>query len=104
TKAVLDLANLKSDSGRKLDPSHIYIVGFWSLGNAPFKISRVYLSDNPEGDTGLDDVVISTEGKTVDVYNLQGMKLKCNVSVEDASTGLQPGIYVIDGRKITVTR
>lgn len=104
TKAVLDLANLKSDSGRKLDPSHIYIVGFWSLGNAPFKISKVYLSDNPEGDSGLDDVVISTEGKTVDVYNLQGMKLKCNVSVEDASTGLQPGIYVVDGRKISVTR
>ncbi|WP_290383618.1 cellulase family glycosylhydrolase, partial [uncultured Duncaniella sp.] len=80
TKAVLDLANLKSDSGRLLDPSHIFIVGFWSLGNTPFRVKKVYLSDNPDGESALDEITFSPSERSVDVYNIQGMRLKTQVS------------------------
>ncbi len=88
TKAVLDLANLKSDSGRLLDPSHIFIVGFWSLGNTPFRVKKVYLSDNPDGESALDEITFSPSERSVDVYNIQGMRLKTQVSTSVALNGL----------------
>lgn len=102
TKAVLDLANLKSDSGRLLDPSHIFIVGFWSLGNTPFRIKKVYLSDNPDGESALDEITFSPLERSVDVYNIQGMRLRTQVSTADALNGLPEGLYIVDGKKIVV--
>ncbi|HBN62338.1 MAG TPA: glycosyl hydrolase family 5 [Porphyromonadaceae bacterium] len=104
TKAVLDLANLKSDSGRLLDPSHIFIVGFWSLGNTPFRIKKVYLSDNPDGESALDEITFSPSERSVDVYNIQGMRLRTQVSTADAVNGLPEGLYIVDGKKIVVKR
>lgn len=104
TKAVLDLANLKSDSGRLLDPSHIFIVGFWSLGNTPFRIKKVYLSDNPDGESALDEITFSPSERSVDVYNIQGMRLKTQVSTSVALNGLPEGLYIVDGKKIVVKR
>lgn len=104
TKAVLDLANLKSDSGRLLDPSHIFIVGFWSLGNTPFRVKKVYLSDNPDGESALDEITFSPSERSVDVYNIQGMRLRTQVSTADAVNGLPEGLYIVDGKKIVVKR
>lgn len=101
-RAVIDLADMKSENGRKLDPSHIYIVGFWSLGNAPFRISRVYFSDSPDGESAICDV-IAPENTLVDVYNMQGLRLKTGVSPDEALSGLMPGIYIVGGRKVSVT-
>ncbi|WP_290389132.1 cellulase family glycosylhydrolase, partial [uncultured Duncaniella sp.] len=95
TKAVLDLANLKSDSGRLLDPSHIFIVGFWSLGNTPFRVKKVYLSDNPDGESALDEITFSPSERSVDVYNIQGMRLKTQVSTSVALNGLPEGLYIV---------
>ena len=103
-KAVLDLANLKSDSGRLLDPSHIFIVGFWSLGNTPFRIKKVYLSDNPDGESALDEITFSPSERSVDVYNIHGMRLRTQVSTADAVNGLPEGLYIVDGKKIVVKR
>lgn len=102
TRAVFDLTNLKSNDGRKLDPSHIYIIGFWSLGNAPFKISKVYLSDNPDGESGLDNIIISDEAEFIDVYDLYGRKLRSRVARENALDGLPAGIYIAGGKKVYV--
>lgn len=102
TKAVFDLANLKSENGRILDPSHIYIVGFWSLGNSPFTITKVYLSDNPDGESALDEIVVSPMERLVDVYNLQGVRLRTKVCINDAVEGLPGGIYIVDGKKMVV--
>ncbi len=47
-RVVVDLHNmykLKDGQQVKLDPSHIYIIGFWSSGNKPIVIKHVYLSD-----------------------------------------------------------
>lgn len=102
SRVVLDLQNLKSERGRTLDPSHIFIVGFWSLGNAPFKISRVYLSDSPDGDSGVDDTLADSLDALVDVFNLQGIKVRSRVVKSDALSGLEPGIYIVGGKKVAV--
>ncbi len=48
-QVVIDLANsVKSGSTTNLDPSHIYIIGFWSMGNTPFEISDVYVTNNSD--------------------------------------------------------
>lgn len=104
TKAVLDLSNLVSDKGRKLDPSHIYIAGFWSLGNAPFRISKIYLSDTPDGESAIEEIYVSPEPKLVDVYNIYGVKLKSQVPPEESTQGLQRGIYIIGGKKVAITQ
>ena len=48
-KVVVDLSNIsKKVNGQvvKMNPSHIYIVGFWTLGNNPIQIKNVYLSND----------------------------------------------------------
>ena len=102
SKAVFDLSNLVSTENRKLDPSHIYFVGFWSLGNATFKIRKVYLSDNPDGESGLNVITVAPEARAVDVYTLQGVRLKTQVAPEQATAGLYPGIYIVGGKKVMV--
>ena len=48
TKLTIDLHNMKSSDGHPLDPSHIYIAGFWTLGGSPIYINKVYLSNSNE--------------------------------------------------------
>ncbi|QRX63289.1 cellulase family glycosylhydrolase [Dysgonomonadaceae bacterium zrk40] len=48
SRVVVDLHNMYKQVGDqqvKLDPSHIYIIGFWSSGNKPIVIKNVYLTD-----------------------------------------------------------
>ncbi len=103
-RAVLDLANLKSGDGRKLDASHIYIIGFWSYGSAPFRISKIYLSDSPDGESAIDEIMAPESDGLVDVYNLYGVRVKSQVRTEEAVEGLQPGIYIVGDRKVSVMR
>lgn len=49
-RVTVDLHNMFKQVGDqhvKLNPSHIYIIGFWSSGNKPIVIKNVYLADNP---------------------------------------------------------
>ncbi|WP_297071542.1 cellulase family glycosylhydrolase [uncultured Duncaniella sp.] len=101
-KVVFDLSDVVSGNGRKMDMSHVFILGFWSWGNAPFRIKSVYVSDNPDGESGLDLVVSPDKEDRVDVYNLQGVKVRSDVPAAEACIGLQPGIYVAGGRKLVV--
>ena len=96
-KATFHLRNLYSAEGRKLDPSHIYIIGFWSTGAAPFRISKVYTT----GDDTEVKSIYEAKGK-VDVYNLQGLRLRHDVMRNEATDGLAPGIYIIEGHKIKI--
>ena len=101
--AVFDLSALRDGNGQSLDPSHIYIAGFWSYGNQPFKIARVYLSDRPDGPSGIGEITSDTGSQLVDVYNMQGMKVKSQAPLSHAGEGLRPGIYIAGGKKIIVT-
>lgn len=49
--------------------------------------------------TGITHVSVTTE-KLVDVYTLNGALLRSRVSSENALNGLQPGVYVVNGKKV----
>lgn len=49
--------------------------------------------------TGITNVSV-TANKIVDVYSLNGALLRSRVSAENALNGLQPGIYIINGKKV----
>lgn len=100
-KAVLDLRRLKSDNGRSLDPSHLYIIGFWSLGGSPFKIKRVYPSNSISGGVGIDESVVA-EDTIVDVINIQGVVVKRGVKQSEATDGPAAGLYIVGGKKVLV--
>lgn len=42
-RVVVDLMNMHNKNQNKIDPSHLYIIGFWTLGGKPLVIERVYL-------------------------------------------------------------
>lgn len=99
--AVTDLRDMVSSEGRKMDPSHIYIVGFWGYGNNPFRIDRVYLT-NSDDPAAVEGPVLYDSASLTDVYTLTGIRIKSGVKRGEASDGLTPGIYIIGGRKVTV--
>lgn len=45
---------------------------------------------------------VAASGTTVDVYSVSGIRLRTSVKRECATEGLAPGIYVVDGEKVTV--
>lgn len=99
TRIVVDLTKMKSNEGRKIDRSHIYICGFWSYGGRPFKIKSIFLSNDPNA-AGVESVT-ATDGP-VNVYNMQGMMIRSNVPANEATCGLPAGIYIINGKKVLV--
>jgi hypothetical protein len=50
-EVVVSLKYVKKSDSTSLDPSHIYIAGFWSNGSNPFIIDTVFLSNSSEYDT-----------------------------------------------------
>lgn len=78
------------------DPSHIYRVGFWSLGGSSIKLKAVYLQGEHGTVCILTPVSVSS---SADVYTLSGVKVSGNGSADR----LAPGIYIIGGRKKVVT-
>lgn len=100
-RAVIDLDNMKSIQGRTMDKSHIYIVGFWSMGGRQFRIKNVFPAMTSDA-SGIDDVEAETIEQPVDVYDLYGRRLRRGVYRSEATVGLAPGIYIVGGRKISV--
>lgn len=47
-EVVIDLNDMKMDNGTKVDPSHIYIAGFWTLGGVDNSVSvaNIFLSND----------------------------------------------------------
>ena len=53
--------------------------------------------------TGVDKVTVDTnDDALVDVYTLNGMKVKSGVSAAEATQGLAKGIYIINHKKVVV--
>ncbi len=98
TRVVVDLRNLKSDKGRTLDPSHIYIAGFWTRGGQPFRIRSIFLSNDPQASV---ESAVSPSGH-VNVYNMQGMMIRSDIPAAEATRGLPGGIYIVGGKKVSV--
>lgn len=83
---IVDLQNMTDASGRKVDPSHIYVVGFAVQGNSTVNIGNVYVS-NADDPTGLLPIVPQQDDCW---YDLSGRRV----------TRLQKGIYVKNGKKV----
>lgn len=100
-RAVINLNDMKSTQGRKMDKSHLYIVGFWSLGGHKFRISNVFPAMTADA-ASIDDIEPETTDNPVDVYDTWGRLVRSNVMPCEATEGLAPGIYIVGGRKISV--
>lgn len=98
----------KKDQSATLNPSHIYIVGFWSNGNIPFVIDSVFLSNSSEYDALAsikNETINKNDGsEIVDVYNLLGVKVMSKVKKEQAIRELNKGVYLIGKEKVVILR
>ncbi|MCR4769867.1 MAG: family 43 glycosylhydrolase [Bacteroidaceae bacterium] len=81
-KVAIDLHDMKSENGRTIDPSHIYMAGFWTEGNDKVYIKEVFLSnDGVNPANGIESVIYRDENDedngedTESVTNIQGMRL-----------------------------
>ena len=85
---AIDLQNLITASGRKIDPLHIYIIAFGSDGSADAYLKEVFLSDDGSSPSAINDV--EAENVNGAIYNLAGQRV------------LHPskGIYIQNGNKI----
>lgn len=76
-QVVVDLENMKTDKGAKVDPSHIYILGLWSYGGTPITIKDIYLTNNvdytPET-TGISETIVEKR-VNASIYNLNGQRV-----------------------------
>lgn len=88
----------------RLDPGHIYIVGFWSYGNTPFIVKKVYLTNSDTYEEPGSDIpcIFEEEETSVDVYTLSGLKIRTGATRKEALSGLPAGIYIIGNEKITL--
>ena len=62
--------------------------------------------DNFDDEGDVSSVEINTkeepERTQVDVYDINGRLVKRGVSVFDLRTGLKPGIYIVNGKKMVI--
>ncbi|MFW6326978.1 MAG: glycoside hydrolase 43 family protein, partial [Bacteroidota bacterium] len=100
TELVIDLNRMKKEVDGQMiavDPSHIYILGFWSVGGSPIIIEEVFLSDSDEYDTSVQELVFEklNPDDVVEVYSVTGQLLRSDVKRRDAVSGLPVGVYII---------
>lgn len=100
-EVTVDLKTVKKSDGTPLDPSHIYIAGFWSNGNASFIIDKVFLSNYLTGVDNIQDNTSATE--IVDVYTITGVRIRSQIERGKATVGLQSGLYIVGGNKVFIT-
>jgi len=104
-KVAVDLSNLSKSKTPtlKCDPSHLYIIGFWSLGSSPIKIKDIYLSNDGESSVGIPVIDNDNSNELVDVYSMVGVKLRSQVQRKNALDGLDRGVYIV-GRKCVMVK
>lgn len=91
-KEAIDLTAMTAEDGTKIDPSHIYMVGFETDANNSLYLSSLYLSDDGETPTGIESVPKSDEEADGILYDLQGRPVENPVR----------GIYIRNGKKVLV--
>ena len=91
-KEAIDLTAMTAEDGTKIDPSHIYMVGFETDANNSLYLSSLYLSDDGETPTGIESVPKSGEEADGILYDLQGRPVENPVR----------GSYIRNGKKVLV--
>jgi beta-xylosidase len=104
-QVVVTLDKMYNSNSEKVDSSHLYYIGYWTYGGTPFVIDDMYLTNNDDYSkmaSGLQDVVISDDDTIVDVFTIEGRKVRSNVSKKEATRGLSPGFYIVGNKKVYV--
>lgn len=75
--------------------------------SAAMKVSdlKAWVLDVDASSSGIDSIWSdgdSQDGRCVDVYNLQGVRVRSNVDAEAAADGLPAGLYIIGNKKVMV--
>lgn len=97
--AVVDLKDVKvAETLAAEGVNAVMIQGNKEQGN-PFNIVAVTLSDVP---TGVNNIIENEGNELVDVYNLQGVKVRSLVPAETATEGLPAGMYIAGAKKVLV--
>ncbi|MDE6340707.1 MAG: sialate O-acetylesterase [Muribaculaceae bacterium] len=82
-----------------LNTSKVYRVGFWCYGFAPIHIKHVFATNNdPYASVNATD----EDPGQVTVYNLQGLEVRKDVAISEATAGLPQGLYIINNKKVLV--
>ena len=101
TRLVVDLKKMKANNSKAaVDPSHLFIVGFWTYGGHKFKVKNIFPSNDP--DATAVEAISSDDGMLVNVYNLQGVAVRSGVPSSEATVGLPAGLYIVNGKKILI--
>ncbi len=84
----------------KANPANIYIVGIWSHGFTPILIDNVYLSNSDDlTPTSIKEIQIKlSDNDIVDVYNLQGVKIRTGIRKGEALEILPAGVYILSNK------
>lgn len=83
-----------SVSSTKLDQSHIYIAGFWSLGNTPLYIDKLYLTNQSDFSEEVSLQLVPDESATgYGIYDLTGCP---------CPTPTRGAICLTQGRKVMI--
>ena len=95
---------IHSDTKTSCNASHLYIIGFWTLGGTALPLKDIYLtnSDTYINPTAIEDVYTEDLNKRVDVYSLMGVRLLTGVKRADAIASLKSGVYIVDKQKIII--
>lgn len=105
-QVVVNLTNAyKSGTTTKLNPAHIYIVGFWSSGNSPVVIDQVYLSNSADySPTAINELSDkgNSDDEIVNVYTIMGVKIRSQIKRNEATLGLPNGLYIVGKTKVLI--
>ncbi|MBP3776528.1 MAG: cellulase family glycosylhydrolase [Prevotella sp.] len=82
TRVVIDLHNMKAykddactQFDHDVDPSHIYIAGFWTYGGTPIYIKQIFLSNDGVNPTGILETSANDEVVSREYYTLSGARI-----------------------------
>lgn len=70
--------------------------------NTRLYLDQVKLWSKQDVTTAINDIQTNDDNTTVDVYNIQGIKLRSNVPSAQATNGLLRGVYIIGDKKVIV--
>ena len=76
-KAVIDLKNMITPGGKRIDPAHIYIVGIGSDGSSDIYIKDLFVSMDGETKAtaeALDVSGLKPLGEQADIYSVSGVR------------------------------
>ena len=109
--SVIDIfVNDRWATSMRAFPTEADANGVTVFSDGPVKANEVSAWKLDAGSSGIGSVTIDSDfpfwgagaDGLVDVYNLGGTKVKSRVGSAEATDGLAPGIYIVNGRKIYV--